>query len=258
MDAFTLLGGNCHAMPVVVSIPHGGTWLPDDIRASMRPDAVLASADWYLPEMCSFLEGMGFTVLVNNVSRYAADVNRRPASRHPRDARGNAIYAETTFGKPLYDAPLLPDEVARRMALYHAPYHAALRGALDEKVARFGHAVLLDLHSFCRNIAPDIVLGMGRGTTPDAKTIAAVRDALAGEGFAVAADEPFAGGYITHRYGSRSGPVEAVQIELSCMAYIGVHALGEVAEPVPDPALWRRTRARLESAFARLAAQWQT
>ena len=254
MDTYAVLNGDCHDLPVVVSIPHSGTWLPEDIRAAMRSDAILASTDWYLPELYEFLGEQGFTVLINHVSRYAADVNRRPCGKNPRDARSAAVYQETTFGMPLYDEPVTPDETARRIALYHWPYHEALRGALDAKMTRFGHAVLLDLHSFGRNIAPEVVLGTGRGTTASAALTASVRDAFAGEDFCMAVDAPFSGGYITHRYGSRNGPVEALQIELSYAAYVGVHALGNVAQPEPDQALFRNAQARLMRVFARLAA----
>lgn len=254
MDAFTLVGGDRHQLPVVVSIPHSGTWLPDDVRSSMRPGAVLASTDWYLPELYAFLPEMGYTVLINHVSRYAADVNRRPSGKNPRDVRSAAVYQETTFGMMLYDEPVTPDEIARRIALYHRPYHEALRTALDAKTARFGHAILLDLHSFGRNIAPEVVLGTGRGTTASTALTASVQDTFLTEGFLVAVDAPFAGGYVTHRYGSRNGPVEAIQIELSYAAYIGAHALGNVAQPEPDRALFRAAQARLERIFARLAA----
>ena len=253
MDAFTLIGGDCHQLPVVVSIPHSGIWLPDAVRISMRPDAVLASTDWYLPELYEFLGEQGFTVLINRVSRYAADVNRRPCGKNPRDARSAAVYQETTFGMPLYDEPVTPDETARRIALYHWPYHEALRGALAAKMTRFGHAVLLDLHSFGRNIAPEVVLGTGRGTTASAALTASVRDAFAAEDFRMAVDAPFSGGYITHRYGSRNGPVEALQIELSYTAYIGAYALGNVAQPKPDRALFHNAQVRLMRVFARLA-----
>lgn len=250
MDLFPVLNSNVHAHPAVISIPHSGTWMPDDIRAAMRPGVILASTDWYLPKLYAFLETQGYTVLINRISRYVVDVNRNPGARHPRDARGRAVYDQTTFGTPLYEESLSPNETARRLALYHAPYHAALRNALDEKIACFGHAVLIDLHSFGRNIAPDIVLGTGRGTTASGKLVAKMQAALTKEGFRVAMDEPFTGGYITHRYGNRSGPVEAVQIELNYAAYIGAHALGEIAEPEADVKLFAEARGRLERAFA--------
>ena len=250
MDTYAVLNGDCHDLPVVVSIPHSGTWLPEDIRAAMRSEAILASTDWYLPKLYAFLEKQGYTTLINRVNRYAADVNRRPGSKHPRDARGVAVYDKTTGGTSLYAEPLSPDEIARRIALYHVPYHAALRRAMDEKLARFGHVVLIDLHSFGRNIAPDVVLGTGRGTTASGNLAAKLREAMKDEGFRVAMDEPFAGGYIVHRYGSRSGSVEAVQIELNYAAYIGEHARGEVAEPIIDERLFTEAQKRLESVFA--------
>lgn len=253
MELFPLMGGECHAHPVVISIPHSGTWIPDDIRNALRHDAILASTDWYLPDLYDFLAAQGYTVLMSNVSRYVADVNRSPGKRHLRDARGVAVYTETSFGKPLYDEPLAPDEIARRIALYHAPYHAALQNALDEKIRRFGRVLLIDLHSFGRDIAPDLVLGTARGTTVSAGLSAALCKAMNDEGFRVAVDAPFAGGYITHRYGSRNGPVEAVQIELSYAAYIGRHALGEVSAPEPDAALFAGAQARLARVFAALA-----
>lgn len=251
-EAFSLLNADKHALPLVVSMPHSGTLLPENVRAAMRTDAILPSTDWYLPELFAFLKEMGVTMLINHVSRYAADVNRKPGGGHARDARACAVYAQNTFGRLLYDVPPDAAEIAERIRLYHAPYHDALRGVLADKVERHSSILLLDLHSFGRNLREDIVLGNGHGVTASAGTTQIVRAALEQAGFLVAENEPYSGGYITRRYGSRSGPVESLQMELSYAAYIGKRAAGEIETPPIDQALFERARIGMRAAFAQM------
>ena len=61
-EAFSLLNADKHALPLVVSMPHSGTMLPENVRAAMRTDAILPSTDWYLPELFAFLKEMGVEI----------------------------------------------------------------------------------------------------------------------------------------------------------------------------------------------------
>lgn len=76
MKPFTIYNEGKNQAPVIISLPHSGTWLPEEMRKSLRNEAVLANTDWFLPELYSFLAASGYTVIENQVNRYAADPNR--------------------------------------------------------------------------------------------------------------------------------------------------------------------------------------
>ena len=59
--------------PLVISIPHSGTDIPQDIDSLCNLAAKREHTDWALPELVApLLE----TILVATVSRYIVDVNR--------------------------------------------------------------------------------------------------------------------------------------------------------------------------------------
>ena len=72
---YTVLNSEQHS-PVVISLPHSGTWIPVAMKKALLPNAVLANTDWFLPELYDFLPAAGFTTLINHVNRYVADPNR--------------------------------------------------------------------------------------------------------------------------------------------------------------------------------------
>ena len=73
---FHVINEFVHTIPAVISIPHSGTYLTQQMKQNLKPDIVLPNTDWYLPVLYSFLQQLGYTVIVNHTSRYVADVNR--------------------------------------------------------------------------------------------------------------------------------------------------------------------------------------
>ncbi|MEM6679676.1 MAG: N-formylglutamate amidohydrolase, partial [Pseudomonadota bacterium] len=69
------------------------------------------------------------------------------------------------------------------------------------------------------------------------------------EGFLVARNAPFAGGYITQRYGRPSRGIEAVQIEINRALYLD----GRTLEPLPGFESLQETLARVVAALIRPA-----
>ena len=46
--------------PLLVSFPHAGTEIPDELAARMTPEALLrADVDWHLPMLYAFARAMG-------------------------------------------------------------------------------------------------------------------------------------------------------------------------------------------------------
>lgn len=59
MEHYTILNKNTHRFPVVIDLPHSGTFVPKDIRNSFLDGACLSNTDWFLPELYDFLTAMG-------------------------------------------------------------------------------------------------------------------------------------------------------------------------------------------------------
>jgi N-formylglutamate amidohydrolase len=221
--------------PLIVSMPHCGTELAAGLAERLTPAALtLADTDWHIPRLYDFLRGRGVTMLAARLSRYVIDLNRPPdgASLYPGQATTDLCPTTLFDGAPLYrdGRGLTVDEVADRRQAYWQPYHDALAGEIERVKARHGYALVYDAHSIRSEIPrlfegrlPDLNLGTARGSslTPDLRAAlqATVAD-LIGEGFAVALDGRFVGGYITRHYGRPADNVQVLQVELAQCRYM--------------------------------------
>jgi len=213
-------------LPMLVSMPHAGTDIPDEVAASLAPCAAArADTDWHLPELYGFLEEMGISTISARWSRYLIDLNRPPedTNLYPGlDTTG--LCPLDTFGRErLYRDGMEPDgaEVQRRLARYWQPYHAQLRAELDRLKMEHGRVVLWDAHSiasvvprFFEGTLPDLNFGTADGTACAPGLEAAVLDvARAQERFSIALNGRFKGGHITRHYGQPASGVHAIQLE---------------------------------------------
>ena len=109
--------------PIVLGLPHTGTYVPPDIMAALNPRGQsLSDTDWHIHRL---YDGLcpGATTVRATFHRYVIDANRAPdgASLYPgqnttglvplTDFDGHAIWAQE------------PDDaaIADRLAAYHAP-----------------------------------------------------------------------------------------------------------------------------------------
>ena len=109
------------------------------------------------------------------------------------------------------------------MRLAYRPYHHALQNLLDQAHAAFGTVLLLDCHSM-PSLAPngaaategaiDFALGDRFGRSCSPLVVGRVEATLRQHGFRVARNRPYAGGYITARYGRPEADLHALQIEV--------------------------------------------
>ena len=67
-------------IPLLVSIPHTGTRVPDAIAADFASDYIrsLPMTDWHLHHLYDFLPALGVTTIYATYSRFVADLNRPP------------------------------------------------------------------------------------------------------------------------------------------------------------------------------------
>ena len=228
-DVFELQRGNG---PLLISAPHVGTLLPDDIAARLTPPGrALVDTDWYADRLYPFAESLGASMLRARWSRYAVDLNRDPAGTvlYPGARTTGFVPTETFENEPLYAPGDEPshDEAVARCRRYFEPYHDALHDELARLKDVHGQALLLDAHSIWGRLPllfdgelPDINIGTNSGFACDPKLTAAVARAAAGSAYSVVVDGRFKGGYITRRYGAPAHRVEAIQIEINQRTYL--------------------------------------
>ncbi len=218
--------------PLLISVPHAGTYVPDAIAARLTPEAAaMPDTDWHVEKLYSFAGELGAGLIVSTHSRYAVDLNRDPSGTplYPGADNTELVPLGTFARQPVYRTGQAPDvaEIAERVERYWRPYHAALAAALDAIVARHGIAVLWDGHSipsqvprFFEGRLPDLNLGSAGGVSADPDLAACARTALEGPGMSLVLDGRFKGGYITRLYGKPAANIHALQLEKAMIAYM--------------------------------------
>lgn len=218
---------------LLVSLPHAGGEIPDEIAARLVPRArANEDLDWHVDRLYAFAHDLGASVLVSRYSRYVVDLNRSPDWTPMYPGQNNTELVPTRFfsGDALYAAGLEPDrdEIAERVAAYWAPYHDALASELERLRGEHDRVFLFDGHSIEAELPwlfdgrlPDLNLGTARGTSCDE----ALRDRLAAvlerhPAFSSVVDGRFVGGWITRRYGRPADGVHAAQLEMCRHCYL--------------------------------------
>ena len=229
MEAFRFKQGR---LPLLVSMPHVGTHVPEELAERMTPEALrLPDTDWHVDQLYDFLEELGAYVIAATHSRYVVDLNRDPEGRSLYPGASNTeICPTTTFLEaPIYKEGALPDagEVEERIQRWWKPYHDNLSRTLQQLRAEHGKVLLWDAHSirsrvprFFEGQLPDLNLGTGGGSSASPTLLEAVAEAAEGSGFSLVVNGRFKGGYITRKYGRPEEGVHAVQLELSWATYM--------------------------------------
>ncbi|MCX2725558.1 N-formylglutamate deformylase [Roseibium salinum] len=213
--------------PIVLGVPHAGTFVPDDIWARLNETGrKLADTDWHVDRLYSGLLA-GASMVKANFHRYVIDANRDPQGVSLYPGQNTTTLCPTTDfdGRPIYHAGTEPDadEIETRRRTWHAPYHEALQAELERVKAKHGIAILYDCHSI-RSVVPflfdgtlpDFNTGTNNGTTCDPEIEAAVvARTAAAEGYSSVLNGRFKGGWTTRHYGRPSEGFHAIQMELA-------------------------------------------
>ena len=220
-------------VPVLVSVPHAGTYIPPEIAMTMTPAALRTEdTEGFVDALYDVAPSLGIGLLTATHSRYVVDLNRGPddVSLYPGKSVTELVPTTTFAHQPIYASGRIPDadEIARRVSLFWRPYHVALRRELDRLTARFGVAVLWDGHSI-RSVVPrffdgvltDMNFGTAKGRAAGASLVAAVQIAVNLDGaYGAVWDDRFIGGYITRAYGRPETCVHAIQLEMTWRTYM--------------------------------------
>lgn len=229
--------------PFVFASPHSGRTYPPSFLAlsALDPVSLRRSEDAFVDKLFGAVPDQGAAFLVAHFPRAYLDVNRaerefdpamfdgpvsahEPATRNARVAAGLGVIPRVVReGMEIYRAPLPAAEAALRLDSFYRPYHAALAGLIAETKAAFGTAVVIDCHSMPPPLLTrgyDVVIGDRHGESASAALSAEIGRRLAGLGYSVGRNSPYAGGHTTRLYGQPGAGVHAVQIEINRKLYL--------------------------------------
>ena len=219
--------------PLVISMPHSGTYLPPTLAARLSAAGrEVPDTDWFIPELYACANGPGATVIRATHSRYVVDLNRPPdgAPLYPGRRETGVCPVESFDGDILYapgDEPTQA-EIAARLTTYWHPYHDQLQRLIAERVQAHGHCLLWDAHSIHSTVPglfdgrlPDLNVGTADGVSCSAARVAGIVALLdRQQRFTHVCNGRFKGGYITRHYGRPAAGVEALQLEIAQAAYL--------------------------------------
>ena len=246
-DILVLHGPDVPRVPLVLDSPHSGHRFPSNFDAIVSEFDLCDGEDSFIDELYRPATELGIPLLAAQFPRTWLDPNRHagdidldlldgpwPFEHVPSGkARiGKALLWRTLDdGRPIYGRRLTVAEVQQRIALYHRPYHDALRALLDAAHARFGVVYHLNCHSMnafsgvmgqegAGRARPDFVLGDRDGTTCDAAFTAFVREHLQGLGYGVAVNDPFKGVELVRAYANPASRRHSLQVEINKRLYM--------------------------------------
>ncbi|WP_299150936.1 N-formylglutamate deformylase [uncultured Tateyamaria sp.] len=221
--------------PIVLGLPHTGTFVPDGIMCKLNENGrKLADTDWHIDQLYDGVLDSATTVRAN-FHRYVIDANRDPSgvSLYPGQNTTTLVPLTDFDGSEIWNAPPTPVEIDARRTAFHAPYHAALKAELDRVREVHGVAILYDCHSIRSSIPflfegtlPDFNIGTNDGTT-----CASTIEHLVERACSAVADprDPtysqitngrFKGGWTTRQYGRPDQSIHAIQMELAQSTYL--------------------------------------
>ncbi|MBF0248755.1 MAG: N-formylglutamate amidohydrolase [Alphaproteobacteria bacterium] len=235
--------------PVVFASPHSGRDYPASFVGASRldPVALRRSEDAFVDELYETAPHHGAPLLRAHFPRAYADPNREPWELDPemfsdplpewintKSARVRAglgtVAKVVTDGEEIYKGKITFAEAERRIETCYKPYHARLRGLLDETFAAFGTYVLIDCHSMPSIGGPmdrdpglgrvDMVLGDANGSSCAPYVTHLAQRALEDMGYRVVLNTPYAGGFTTRNYGRPQDHRHALQIEVNRALYM--------------------------------------
>jgi N-formylglutamate deformylase len=219
--------------PLLISLPHDGTELPDDIAGRLVPDARrVPDTDWHVSRLYAFARDLGASMIVPTYSRYVVDLNRPPddVSLYPGQNTTGLCPIVQFSGEPVYRPGMepTPEEVAQRVDRYWRPYHAALVEEIARIKSAHGRVVLWEGHSIRAVVPflfdgqlPDFNLGTAAGASCSPDLQRRLEAVLAEQKkYTFVVNGRFKGGYITRHYADPGNEVQAVQLELAQLNYM--------------------------------------
>ena len=255
IPAFSLTAAQPSALPLLIAVPHAGRAYPATLLERMRNPgfAALKLEDRYVDRLAAQIaRETGAALLIAHAPRAMIDLNRATDDVDwDMFARGrpNNVGSYTPGMRVRSGLGLIPrrlpglgelwkrrhdeEDLAARIDLIHAPYHACLAATLAGLRERWGAALLLDLHSMPPlgfrggQPAPEFVLGDRFGASCHGSLVGTAFSFFAEMRRDAAHNRPYAGGYVLERHAQPAEGLHALQLEIDRSSYLDAR----LAEP---------------------------
>jgi len=218
-------------LPILLSIPHGGTRRPPELdgHLSITNKDLFDDSDPFVIELYDLGDKVQ-RVIKTDIARAFVDLNRSLQDMPPNNPDG-LIKSKTCYDKPIYTNGKEPDDYLKTMLieLYYNPYHSSIQKSIDELDLQ----LCLDCHSMASTapyFSPDktqskrpmFCLSNNDGQTSSQEIIELLADSIS-ESYSIDRNEislndPFHGGHITKTYGNN--PVPWIQVEMNRDLYL--------------------------------------
>ena len=224
------------SLPILISMPHNGTLIPDELRPLYTANGLAAEdTDWYMDKLYSFGQKLGCAIVKPLISRYVIDLNRSPENEdlYPGQTSSRLCPKTTFTGEPLYlkKSPN-SEETKQRLSRYYLPYHDQLNYWIQETLNRYKVAVIYEAHSI-KSQLPRLFQGQlselnlgtnsGQSCSPELQKI--VWSYLQKSSYTSVKNERFKGGYITRHYGQPENGFHTLQMEITQSCYMDENTL---------------------------------
>lgn len=263
---FDVYGQKVDPLPVILSVPHAGREYSPALLAEARVErrALERLEDRWVDALIEPALAAGFSAVVARSARALIDLNRAPDDLDPEvlsaplpglrpSARARAglglIPHRLHPEGALWRAPVTVGAYQQRLAHVHEPYHRTVSQLMQAACARWGVAVLIDVHSMPQPAdGLQIVVGDRFGASAAHPFSLAASEAFRQTGAWVARNSPYAGGYIIERHGNPLRNRHALQIEFSRALYLD--ASGEINKAAATQ--WAATLLSVAQALSRV------
>jgi N-formylglutamate amidohydrolase len=225
----------------IVTCPHSGRFYPPELLAATRLDAfgLRRSEDAFVDLMFEDAPNVGAELFCCEFARAFVDLNRGLEELDPelvtgldpsfaysqRVKAGLGVIPRTVGeGVEIYHHMISARDAQDRLDEVYLPWHDAIESSIGLAKAKNGTVVLLDCHSMpasaSGNTPCDVVIGdrFGESCRPIFTNVAV--QVLRSAGLSVSRNNPFAGGFMTKRYGKPQTSVNALQIEINRSIYM--------------------------------------
>ena len=224
----------------LLHIPHASTEIParflSSFDRSKLPHEIAVMTDWF----CNELFDCGRDKIVFPISRLVCDVERfREDEQEIMAQIGMGVAYESTSDLRKLRT-VTEKEKEEILARYYDRHHQAFSQAVEEKLDKYGHCLIVDCHSFYPTALPyeidqaadrpDFCIGTSEYHTPAVLADNLVR-LLSERGYTVKLDSPFAGTIVPMKYYKKDKKVCSVMIEVNRKTYMDMPGIKRTGFP---------------------------
>ena len=234
-------------VPVIFDSPHSGTDYPTDFDTIVSRLTLRRAEDTHVEALYGAAPDHGATLIAANFPRSYIDANRSlldidpalladawpgPVNTSRKTEKGiGLVWRLLDTGEPIYARKLRVAEVQARIATCYAPYHKAVRDAINAAHKHYGAVWHINCHSMPATSSviseegpgvarADFVLGDRDGSTCAPAFTMFVATTLRGMGYDVRINDPYKGVELVRAYSDPSAHKHSLQIEVNRKLYM--------------------------------------